>query len=96
MNDVAANVAAHVRKYQMLEQLRRVSTSSEYSTELQGELEEGKACVICFSRPSQVVLAPCGHKHICALCMIKLVELDREECPTCKATFQSIVTTIYE
>lgn len=47
-------------------------------------------CVICFARPPNCKLEPCGHANICDVCVSRLV---KRRCPTCRARARKVVIT---
>lgn len=44
-------------------------------------------CVICFERPPNVTLDPCGHANLCDVCVSRLV---KRRCPTCRARARKV------
>ncbi|KXS13956.1 hypothetical protein M427DRAFT_57967 [Gonapodya prolifera JEL478] len=51
-------------------------------------------CVVCFDRPKQAVLVPCGHIALCTLCATNL-HYKREKCPICRKYINQVVRTFY-
>lgn len=45
--------------------------------------EEDKLCVICFNRPVNCAVMPCGHSSLCHFCAINIFD-DRGTCPICR------------
>ena len=60
----------------------------------QQENREIQKCCICYDRPPQVVLVPCGHMNICAPCAHEWNEKPRHEgggaCPNCRKRIRLI------
>ena len=52
-----------------------------------------KKCVICWERPVNQVLIPCGHPCLCEICSTKqaLAKMKRK-CPECRQTIQKTIT----
>ena len=50
-------------------------------------------CVVCLERAAKAVLAPCGHRCVCAEHAASLVG---KACPVCRAAVESYVTRIYQ
>jgi hypothetical protein len=48
--------------------------------------DAGATCVVCFSRPSAVILIPCAHFDLCAECAGRLTQ-----CPACRADITHVV-----
>lgn len=48
------------------------------------------SCAICMDKTSDVVLKPCGHISICALCALKLFEEGTRVCPMCRAGVDAV------
>jgi len=48
-------------------------------------------CVVCFSRPRDVVLVPCGHYGLCELCAQQIYYDGTKECPVCRHKINQIV-----
>ncbi len=46
-------------------------------------------CVVCFERPPEVTLEPCGHSNLCLTCLSRLV---KRRCPTCRARAKKVRT----
>lgn len=44
-------------------------------------------CVVCFERPPNVTLDPCGHANLCDVCVSRLV---KRRCPTCRARARKV------
>lgn len=57
-----------------------------------------EACVVCWERRREVILAPCGHKVMCKRDTRRVMEGPEEKrfCPMCKEKIDSFVTTVYE
>lgn len=54
-----------------------------------------RECVVCFglcNTASMPVLAPCGHRNVCALCVPSL----RKVCPTCREPVLCVALKIYD
>jgi len=60
-----------------------VSTSPESSSSSPDE----PLCVICFERPPETTLEPCGHANLCLTCLSRLV---KRRCPTCRARAKKV------
>ncbi|CAE8679030.1 unnamed protein product, partial [Polarella glacialis] len=46
-------------------------------------------CMICYSRPKNVLLLPCRHCSVCHSCLRSLRD---EKCPLCRSSFTSYLT----
>ena len=55
-----------------------------------GEHEWQTTCVVCFERPREVVLRPCNHACVCAVCRRNL-----GGCPICRGRIEETVTLEY-
>jgi hypothetical protein len=101
----AADIAGDLDDLDALEilnrftRLRRLSSQDERVEAGTEEIPEELVCVTCLQRRKEVILAPCGHKIMCARCTKRLLtrpeERDRR-CPTCRLAVESFVTTVYE
>lgn len=63
---------------------------------LQQELakkEEEKLCTICMQRPKDIVLVPCGHQIMCAVCSEEHSTRGETTCPICRATISQRIKT---
>lgn len=47
-------------------------------------------CSICLDGADLLVLAPCGHKCVCAACRALI-----QQCPICRKTIESTVQRVY-
>jgi Uncharacterized conserved protein, contains RING Zn-finger len=50
---------------------------------------KSKDCIICYSKPADMALVPCGHKKTCASCTERLKK-DRR-CPLCRQQFREAI-----
>jgi len=75
------------------EVIRQISFGDRSAHEVQGVFgfeEEGESeCMICYSRPKNVLLLPCRHCSVCRPCLRSLRD---EKCPLCRSVFSSYVT----
>jgi len=76
------------------EVVRQVTFGDRAAHEIQGifgfEEDEGDGeCMICYSRPKNVLLLPCRHCSVCHPCLRSLRD---EKCPLCRSVFSSYVT----
>lgn len=74
--------------------VRQFSFGERAVHEIQGifgfEEDEGDGeCMICYSRPKNVLLLPCRHCSVCHPCLRSLRD---EKCPLCRSVFSSYVT----
>lgn len=74
--------------------VRQLSFGDRAVHEIQGiygfEEDEGDGeCMICYSRPKNVLLLPCRHCSVCHPCLRSLRD---EKCPLCRSVFSSYVT----
>lgn len=63
---------------------KRLTSSLSMRNEPVEPLPEGEeGCVICWIRPRQVIIAPCGHRCVCKTCMRSLIVGPRKarKCP---------------
>ncbi|CAN8063560.1 unnamed protein product [Agarophyton chilense] len=51
-------------------------------------LDSDSSCVVCFERPTNVKLDPCGHANLCDVCVSRLV---KRRCPTCRARARKVI-----
>lgn len=51
---------------------------------------EAAECCVCFTAADLLILAPCGHKCICAGCCGQL-----QKCPLCHTLIQATVRAVY-
>jgi hypothetical protein len=54
------------------------------------EVSPENKCAVCFDRPIDVVLDPCGHKVACGLCA---QSLKPQRCPICREHIQQILSS---
>ncbi|KAI0561054.1 P-loop containing nucleoside triphosphate hydrolase [Gracilaria domingensis] len=81
---------------QLSEQPSPLSDSDDHSTPSspkenhsdKGLLDSDSSCVVCFERPSNVKLDPCGHANLCDVCVSRLV---KRRCPTCRARARKVI-----
>lgn len=66
--------------YQQLPTVKAVKTP-EHS--IHPAIEEGRECVVCWSRTSEIALVPCGHVCLCQSCP------PLSACPVCRAQVAS-------
>ena len=52
---------------------------------------EPPECAICFDKPVQAAIAPCGHACACLECAIKLQERAPRTCPICRGPIASVL-----
>lgn len=48
---------------------------------------EDALCVVCFERPPETTLEPCGHANLCITCLSRLA---KRRCPTCRARAKKV------
>ncbi len=54
--------------------------------------EDATVCVMCWEKPRQTTLAPCGHRALCAPCTkLLLGQLAPPLCPICRCGVQSYI-----
>lgn len=56
-------------------------------TDLSVDTDEDAMCVVCFERPPETVLEPCGHANLCLTCLSRLA---KRRCPTCRARAKKV------
>lgn len=56
-------------------------------TPIDDDLSSDSSCVVCFERPANVTLDPCGHANLCDVCVSRLV---KRRCPTCRARARKV------
>ena len=53
-------------------------------------------CLICKKNPTEVILAPCGHKCLCDVCYQKYKSSGKmENCPYCREKIESVLMKIF-
>lgn len=52
--------------------------------------EDGEECVLCMDAPREYALVPCGHRCICATCIVRH-RTQLTACPLCKASVESVL-----
>ena len=52
--------------------------------------EECEECVLCMDAPREYALVPCGHRCICATCIVRH-RTELAACPLCKAPVESVL-----
>ena len=52
---------------------------------------DSRMCVVCLDEEITQILAPCGHKCVCASCAPLLIE-----CPMCRAPVASVVSKVWD
>ncbi|KAL4426250.1 hypothetical protein ABPG77_009865 [Micractinium sp. CCAP 211/92] len=72
------------------------SLSSRNMPSVEPDLGEDEACVVCMRRRREVILAPCGHRHLCKGCTRSILTgpRTRRSCPICKETIASFVSQV--
>lgn len=55
------------------------------------ELRERMLCCVCCSREKSVLLQPCNHICLCAICTYELIDSDMPQCPLCRSEIISHV-----
>ncbi|EER12096.1 conserved hypothetical protein [Perkinsus marinus ATCC 50983] len=51
------------------------------------QVDDEDACKVCYERPIDTVLVPCGHFVVCSACVLRLDGTDKQ-CPICRTTYQ--------
>ena len=54
-----------------------------------------KMCVVCLGKPIDWILAPCGHKCICATCG-KIIKEKYRKCPICKENIIGVLEKVID
>lgn len=52
---------------------------------------EDKVCVICFEKPSEYVLMPCGHSGYCQVCAHRVFVKPPHHCPICRQLMHGVL-----
>ena len=52
-------------------------------------------CVICMTRPTKVILCPCGHKCVCKMCFKDLNSRNPKRCPICRKEFIGKINRVF-
>ena len=66
-------------------------------TNQQQSTTEDHLCIYCLVEPSEIILAPCGHKYICNKCYKSLKEKNKLKiCDVCRTEIESIVEKVFE
>ena len=45
--------------------------------------DEQQTCRVCFDKPRQCALRPCGHVTLCEACLARVMRVNRQ-CPVCR------------
>ena len=59
-------------------------------TASQKKRKRAPECCVCLTATELVILAPCGHRCICAACNGSV-----QRCPLCRSPIESVVRTVY-
>ena len=54
--------------------------------------EDKNMCKVCFERPVQITLVPCGHLCLCVDCSGLLTAMEHK-CPICRNNIDSVIKT---
>jgi len=54
--------------------------------------DDDEDCVICMDRPHSLIIVPCGHYCLCAVCVSILRQGSEPRCPICRAPIIKAVT----
>eukprot|EP00301_Raphidiophrys_heterophryoidea_P026714 c9286_g1_i2.p1 GENE.c9286_g1_i2~~c9286_g1_i2.p1 ORF type:complete len:538 (-),score=62.36 c9286_g1_i2:208-1821(-) len=57
------------------------------SPKAEDEIDDDMCCIVCFERPIDCVLVPCGHSCVCVACSSVL----NHDCPVCRNEFRQAV-----
>ncbi|KAL4436550.1 hypothetical protein ABPG75_003689 [Micractinium tetrahymenae] len=73
------------------------SLSSRNMPSDEPDLDADEACVVCMRRAREVILAPCGHRHLCKACTSAILTgpRARRSCPICKEKIASFVSQVF-
>lgn len=59
--------------------------------------EDATSCVMCWEKPRQTTLAPCGHRALCTPCTkLLLGQRTPPLCPICRCGVQSYITREFD
>lgn len=56
----------------------------------QKKRKRAEECCVCLTATELVILAPCGHRCICAACRGPV-----QRCPLCRSTIEAVVSKVY-
>ena len=66
-------------------------------TNQQQSTTEDHLCIYCLVEPSEIILAPCGHKYICNKCYKSLKEKNKLKiCDVCRTEIESFVEKVFD
>ena len=67
------------------------------STNQKQSTTEDHLCIYCLIEPSEIILAPCGHKCICNKCFKSLKEKNKLKiCDVCRTEIESFVEKVFD
>lgn len=46
--------------------------------------DDQQTCRVCFDKPRQCAIRPCGHVTMCELCFHRMVLEGHDQCPMCR------------
>lgn len=66
-------------------------TAQQNNTNVDNDaLSEGETlCLICYERPPNVIIEPCGHGGVCSTCVLNLIQKEKI-CPLCREKMETI------
>lgn len=68
---------------------RKDSHASSHASDL--DLSDTGHCLLCLGDLKYIAMGPCGHKHICVTCTLRLRLIIKDiACPICKVNLESI------
>lgn len=65
------------------------STTSDDQTTFD---DTNRVCVICLEAPATTAPVPCGHRHFCATCIVRVNAQIYPRCPVCRRYMSSYLT----
>ena len=75
--------------------LKRNSLRSEFQSPTNAETDDGRTCVVCLQRASEIRLLPCNHDSFCRPCLVEMIctwtRWDAPNCPLCRSSFATMI-----